>query len=27
VKAQLTGLISLLGRRDGDGAVLNFGGG
>ncbi|HQR72045.1 MAG TPA: type II secretion system protein N [Burkholderiaceae bacterium] len=27
VKAQLTGLISLLGRRDGDGALLNFGGG
>lgn len=27
VRAQLTGLISLLGRRDGDGAVLNFGGG
>jgi general secretion pathway protein N len=26
VKAQLTGLISLLGRRDGDGALLNFGG-
>jgi general secretion pathway protein N len=27
VKAQLTGLVSLLGRRDGDGALLNFGGG
>ena len=27
VKAQLTGLISLLGRRDGEGALLNFGGG
>ncbi|MGH6611596.1 MAG: type II secretion system protein N [Burkholderiaceae bacterium] len=27
VKAQLTGLISLLGRRDGDGSLLNFGGG
>jgi general secretion pathway protein N len=27
VKAQLTGLISLLGRRDGEGAILNFGGG
>jgi len=26
VKAQLTGLISLLGRRDGEGALLNFGG-
>lgn len=26
VKAQLTGLISLLGRRDGDGALLKFGG-
>lgn len=26
IKAQLTGLISLLGRRDGDGALLNFGG-
>lgn len=26
VKAQLTGLISLLGRRDGEGAILNFGG-
>lgn len=26
VKAQLTGLISLLGRRDGDGAILKFGG-
>jgi general secretion pathway protein N len=25
VKAQLTGLISLLGRRDGEGALLNFG--
>ncbi len=27
VKAQLTGLISLLGRRDGEGSLLNFGGG
>jgi general secretion pathway protein N len=26
VKAQLTGLISLLGRRDGEGSLLNFGG-
>ncbi len=26
IKAQLTGLISLLGRRDGEGALLNFGG-
>jgi general secretion pathway protein N len=26
VRAQLTGLISLLGRRDGEGALLNFGG-
>jgi general secretion pathway protein N len=26
VKSQLTGLISLLGRRDGEGALLNFGG-
>ncbi len=26
VRAQLTGLISLIGRRDGDGALLNFGG-
>jgi len=26
IKAQLTGLISLLGRRDGDGALLSFGG-
>jgi general secretion pathway protein N len=25
VKTQLTGLISLLGRRDGDAAILNFG--
>ncbi len=26
VKSQLTGLISLLGRRDGEGSLLNFGG-
>ncbi|MEP6609339.1 MAG: type II secretion system protein N [Burkholderiaceae bacterium] len=26
VRAQLTGLISLLGRRDGEGSLLNFGG-
>jgi hypothetical protein len=25
IKTQLTGLISLLGRRDGESAILNFG--